>query len=202
MKLHSNFSALIVCIALILPHHSQDAQTAFDKCRYVTPADIRDKKAPTFQAYPVSNPPLTGSPKLDLKSSPTARRYRTLLSEEVAKGPNFAGHYRVAIWGCGTSCANFAIVNLATGRVIAPFDAYATGTVYFDMGDGKFFPDSESESDSFGFRKDSKLFMILGDLNEDENREGAFYYVLEGERLRLIHSTPVQKDCENLRGKP
>ena len=52
-----------------------------------------------------------------------------------------------------------------------------------------------------GFRNDSRLLVILGDLDEDESREGAFYFVLDNERLRLIHSTPVKKNCENLRDK-
>jgi hypothetical protein len=43
--------------------------------------------------------------------------------------------------------------------------------------------------------------VILGDLDEDESREGAFYFVLNDERLRLIHSTLVKKNCENVRGK-
>jgi hypothetical protein len=141
-------------------------------------------------------------PKLDLNSSPTAKMYRTLLRQEVSKGPNFAGYYRVAIWGCGTSCANFAVVNLKTGQVITPEHFYATSTVYFGVEARTVFPDSQSGDEAFGFRKDSRLLVILGDLDEDESREGAFYFVLGGERLRLIHSTLVKKDCENLRSKP
>jgi hypothetical protein len=30
---------------------------------------------------------------------------------------NFAGNYRVVLWGCGTSCESGAIVDAATGRV-------------------------------------------------------------------------------------
>jgi hypothetical protein len=173
--------------------------SAYDKCRIVTSSDLTDSKAPRFAAYRVPVPQIAEAPKLDLNSSPTARMYRTLLRQEAYRGPNFAGHYRVAIWGCGTSCAMFAVVNLKTGRVITPEKFYATSTVYFAVEDQKVFPDSQSEDDVFGFRKDSKLLVILGDLDEDESREGAFYFVLDHERLRLIHSTPVAKDCENLR---
>jgi hypothetical protein len=125
--------------------------------------------------------------------------YRTLLRQEVTRGPNFAGHYRVAVWGCGSSCAMFAVVNLNTGRVITPKGFSATSSVYFGVDDQKVFPESQSRDGLFAFRKDSRLLVVLGDLDEDESREGAFYFVLDAERLRPIHSTVVEKDCENLR---
>jgi hypothetical protein len=201
MKWVHETTALLICAVLVLTHRPQDAQSAFDKCRIVTPSDLRDSGAPSFNAYHVPDTPLAETPKLDLKSSATARQFRTLLRQEITKGPNFAGHYRVAVWGCGTSCADFAVVNLETGRVIELDDFYATSTVYFDIDNKKVFPASQSDDSAFGFRKDSRLLVILGDLNEDENREGAFYFVLEGERLRLIHSTLVKRNCENLRDK-
>jgi hypothetical protein len=95
----------------------------------------------------------------------------------------------------------FAVVNLRTGRVITPEGFNAASTVYFGTEGQKVFPDSQSGDDVMGFRKDSRLLVIPGDLDEDEGREGAFYFVLERERLRLIHATTVTKDCENLRGK-
>lgn len=184
-----------------MPLPSQNSPSAYDECRLVTSSDLTDRKAPSFAAYRVPAPRMAENPRLDLKSNPTARMYRTLLRQEVSKGPNFAGHYRVAIWGCGTSCAMFAVVNLKTGRVITPEDFYSTSTVYFAVENQKMFPDSQNGDEVFGFRRDSRLLVILGDLNEDESREGAFYFVLEPERLRLIHSTMVTKDCEGLRGK-
>lgn len=50
-------------------------------------------------------------------SSGRARRYRTVLRQAAAEGPNFNGHYRVATWGCGTNCIEWAVIDLATGRV-------------------------------------------------------------------------------------
>ena len=64
----------------------------------------------------------------------------------------------------------------------------------------KLFLDSQSEYGLLAFTKDSGLLVVLGDLDGDESREGAFYFVLEREQLRLIHSTPVKKNCEPLRG--
>ncbi len=179
-----------------------DLASAFDKCRTVTTEDVADKGAPTFAAYRVPSPGAIENPRLDLKSNPTARMYRTVLRQEISQGPNFAGKYRVAVWGCGTSCAMFAVVNLSTGRVITPEGFSSTSAVYFGTEEQIVFPESQSGMGLFGFRKDSKLLAVLGDLDEDESREGAFYFVLENERLRLIHSTLVEKDCEKLREKP
>jgi hypothetical protein len=183
-----------------LPRHN-DLPSAFDKCRIVTSADLADKKAPILATYRVASPQAVNNPSLDLKSNPTARMYRTVLRGEIARGPNFAGHYRVAIWGCGSSCAMFAVVNLNTGQVITPDGFSYTSGLYFGVEDQRVVPGSQSEDWLFGFRKDSKLLVILGDLDEDESREGAFYFVLENEHLRLVHSTPIVRDCENLRDK-
>jgi hypothetical protein len=183
-----------------LPQHD-DSPSAFDKCRMVTTEDVIDKGAPTFATYRVTSPETVENPNLNLNSNPTARMYRTVLRSEIAKGPNFAGHYRVAVWGCGSSCSMFAVVNLITGRVITPEGFSHTSGVHFGVDNQKAFPESQRDYWLLGFTKDSRLLVVLGDLDEDESREGAFYFVLDHERLRLIHSTPVKKNCENLRDK-
>ncbi len=40
------------------------------------------------------------------------RSYRTQIREGAAKGPNFAGHYTIAEWGCGSSCVSIAIIDV------------------------------------------------------------------------------------------
>jgi hypothetical protein len=49
-----------------------------------------------------------------------ARRYRTVLRLAAAEGPNFNGHYRVARWGCGTNCLDWAIIDLMSGDTWFP----------------------------------------------------------------------------------
>jgi hypothetical protein len=162
-----------------------------------SPSDLSDKGAPTFAAYRDNIRGMSGHPKLDL-SNPTARYYRTWFRSEVAKGPNYAGHYRVVVWGCGTSCAMFAVVNLNTGRVIQADGFSNISTVYFDD-DQKFFSNPKRDYWGFDFRNNSKLLVVVGGLDEDEEREGAYYFVLGQEQLRLIHSKVVKKDCDSLR---
>lgn len=70
---------------------------------------------PEFERYP-AEPAMTkkaAAPRLVGK----ARRYRTILREEAAQPPNFNGHYRLAQWGCGTNCVEWALIDLESGKV-------------------------------------------------------------------------------------
>src|SRR5687768_15600978 len=71
----------------------------------------------SFLEYRV-NAQKVDAPKLELKSHPVGRRYRTVIRTAVRQeGANFAGGYTLAKWGCGSSCLQFAIVDLKTGRI-------------------------------------------------------------------------------------
>lgn len=48
-----------------------------------------------------------------------AAEFATAINEAVAAGPNFAGKYAVAQWGCGTSCQGHAVVNVESGKIVA-----------------------------------------------------------------------------------
>jgi len=113
----------------------------------------------------------------------------------MAEGANFAGHYRVAFWGCGASCAMFAVVNLITGRVITPKE-FAT-VVGIHLAADDFLSGTASSGWGFRFKNDSNLLVALGAPDEDESRSGAYYFLLEGEKLRLVHTTRINKNCEN-----
>jgi hypothetical protein len=83
------------------------------------PASIREEQAkiPRFEDYPVSET-FEGKPApVDLSSHPDAPNFETRLTEGAEKGPNFAGHYTVIEWGCGTSCQVNAVVDAKTGAV-------------------------------------------------------------------------------------
>ena len=190
-------AAVSVLTTVVSAYVQQRTPSALDDCRLVEASDLADKEAPTFASYRVAVEEPTANPKLDLNGNPIARRYRTVLRQEVANGPNFARHYRVAVWGCGSSCTMFAVVNLRSGRVITPEGFSATSGVYFDVDSQEAFRGSESDAWLLAFRKDSRLLVVLGDLDEDEGREGAFYFVLDKDRLRLIHSTLVRKNCDS-----
>ena len=73
--------------------------------------------APRFADYPVVTIYSGPAHAVDLASDPRARRFRTRLREGATSPPNFAGHYKLIQWGCGTSCQETAIVDLVSGRV-------------------------------------------------------------------------------------
>lgn len=55
---------------------------------------------------------------VNFDSLPDAKLFQTTIAEQTAEGPNFAGHYTVATWGCGTECQGFAIVDSITGDIV------------------------------------------------------------------------------------
>jgi hypothetical protein len=56
--------------------------------------------------------------KVIIKGNPLAENYRTTIREGYkATGLNFAGHYCLVYWGCGSDCQHAAIVDLKTGIV-------------------------------------------------------------------------------------
>jgi hypothetical protein len=77
------------------------------------------KTPPQFQAFPVTESwhGTAAAVKLTTRSD---RMFKTNLTNASKKPPNFAGHYRIAYWGCGSACAAGALVDLQTGRCISP----------------------------------------------------------------------------------
>lgn len=61
-----------------------------------------------------------GLPKpVDFSLFPEAKTYYTLITKSIEEGPNFAGHFTVARWGCGTDTLAYSIVDNKTGDIIA-----------------------------------------------------------------------------------
>ena len=143
-------------------------------------SSVEAGQSPRFQDFAVTNV-FKGKPAaVDLSSHPEARMYRTQLRRQAAEGPDFAGHYKIAIWGCGSSCAAFAIVDSESGRVyFCPELSYVTWTGY--------------EGTNFGlrYRIDSRLLVLHGS-PEEQPQIGTFYYVWQTNTLWLVR-TELQK---------
>jgi hypothetical protein len=107
-------------------------------------------------------------------SSGRASRYRTMLRRASKEPPDFAGHYRVVKWGCGTCCSEFAILDLRTGVAWLPNFFIACG-----------YPPGSSESDAaLLYRPDSELFVAAGANNEIG--WGIYFYRWNGRSLELL----------------
>jgi hypothetical protein len=71
---------------------------------------------PTFDDFHV-DPVFVGRPAAPALSNPFQRRFRTQIVRQSKFSPNFAGHYGMADWGCGTSCVTVVIIDLESGTV-------------------------------------------------------------------------------------
>jgi len=59
----------------------------------------------------------------DFSTNPGAKRFITRIKSACEKGVNFAGHYTLAIWGCGSGCQSGVVVDRKTGEI---YDGYGT----------------------------------------------------------------------------
>ncbi len=130
--------------------------------------------APRFEDYPVREV-YKGPPAPVRLDGRRARMFRTRLAEGSRSGPNFAGRYTVVVWGCGTGCAQMAVVDARTGRVYFP------PVEYHDI------PDMEDEqARARTFRLDSKLLVLTNDFYDGAGRYTAHYYLFDNNRFRLL----------------
>jgi hypothetical protein len=135
------------------------------------------QKLPRFMDYPVSES-FSGK-TAPLVLSREARMYRTCLNEAARQKPNFAGHFIVTTWGCGTECIMGAIIDSAKGRV---FMLPTTLCCWGANVDEKFNP--------VEFKANSKLIILSGARNEKEGDAATRFYKFENNRLVLVRSIP------------
>jgi hypothetical protein len=129
-------------------------------------------QAPRFEDYPAREV-YKGRPARVRLDSKQARMFRTRLREDSRTGPNFAGHYTVVIWGCGSGCAQMGVVDARTGRVYFP------PLEYMDI------PDMEDERARW-FRPDSKLLVLTRNHYDGQGGYTAYYYLFDDNRFRLL----------------
>jgi len=141
---------------------------------------------PRFESYPADV--YAGKPApLNLRSHRMARMFRTRIREQLhEEGINFAGHYTIAVMGCGTGCSTTAIVDARNGRAYFPqvFDGWSVGPGgYPDEGE-----------DVRTFRANSRLLKVFGSPRlgayEELGPPGIYYYEWKNNRLRQVHFVP------------
>lgn len=145
----------------------------------IMPADLESTGAPRFEHYAA---PLKhgGRPAaVILESHRDAPLWRTQLREGAKKGPNFADHYSLVTWGCGTDCMQVAIVDARSGTVFFPTNLGALHFVNVH--------DDVLRNDVLRFRRDSALLVAVGTPNEDARQRGVSYYIWTGSALKLVH---------------
>ena len=171
--------ALVVAGGLLGPSPTV-AQAGAD-CAY--PMKDAPPGVPSFSDYVVKSEPAPEPAPLRIRRHTQAWQFRTTLREEYENGkPNFAGHYRIEGWGCGTACLDWAVVDVRTGGVtFDPAIRVVAGTPEDDSADSSF-----SQYGFLGFRKDSRLLIMHGAPSEPGGDEGIGYYVWNGNRFSKV----------------
>ena len=139
------------------------------------------KPPPRLGDYPVPEIWREATAPLKIHSRPE-QSFRTRLITASKQPPNFAGHYRVTIWGCGSECVSGAVIDLATGQVLAP--PLGGGTAYFSV------CQSAYEGSGVDYRLDSRLMIVRCGLNYierlDKNVPDSYYFVLDDNHFRQV----------------
>jgi hypothetical protein len=178
--------ARLIPLALACALLSLAAFAGGDDRPTIGPSDI-PKDAPRFEDYPAT--PYSGAQAApDVRSEPRSRMYRTQLIGWAREKPNFAGHYVLATWGCGTGCTQIAIIDSVTGKVFHPPGVRTNSIVDVDP---ELLVDTEPDRRraDFGalqYRADSRLLILAGTPENREDQRGISYFVWNDGRLARI----------------
>ncbi len=151
---------------------------------------------PKFEDYPVDEYKGKIAP-IDFSTKPEAREFRTVITTAEKQGPNFAGNYTVATWGCGTGCQEFAVINAKTGEII-----------HYPNGSNGVYSDTISTlGHQFEYKMNSRLFVVgppwnitkddiiwtLDEAKQEKNNGGAQlenltinYFEFQNDKFKLI----------------
>jgi len=138
---------------------------------------------PRFQDYPASGI-FSGKPAPPKLVRPADRLFRTQIRNGAAKGPNFADHYSIVEWGCGSSCVSIVIVDAKSGEVYAaPFRTLGYGSVlkYADVSEENYYP--------LEYKLNSRLLIVRG--CPEERNCASYFYEWTGSMFKLLDKKPA-----------
>lgn len=161
---------------------------------------------PRFENYLVTDI-FHGTPADPQLTTPTERLFRTRIREGVTKGsgvmregkeqpgPNFAGHYIVIEWGCGSPCGMMAIVNALTGKVYSPPispEGFMLPSLPLKVpGDPNAFVPSVAEVE---FRVNSALMIIEANPDPSKGRINYMnYFLWKNNQWTLLRRVPMKE---------
>ena len=135
---------------------------------------------PKFEDFPVGAI-FKGEPAPPRLAAAEARRFRTQLRRQASSGPDFAGHFKLALWGCAAGCVFVAVIDSITGDVFfAPF-SFEDGTLPLNGG-------ATTCHHASDFRIDSELFVVEGSISD---KSGTHYYRWHDRKFALLHFEPT-----------
>ena len=136
---------------------------------------------PTFDQFHVAER-FAGKPAAPILHTRAQRTFRTSIRDAEQQGPNFAGHFTLAVWGCGAGCNSMAIVDTRSGATYdGPFRllGFDPSRVY------------EGGEEMIEFKIDSRLMIARGCPEEVQKDCGTYYYEWAGNRLNLLRKSPA-----------
>ena len=149
-------------------------------------------KTPAFRQYAVKTE-TNKNVKVNLKSHKNANRFRTNLRNAAKEKVNFAGHYILTTWGCGTNCTQSAIIDVRNGEVFFPAELGGILQGFCDLPPNARPPDSPDMEDEYApvlYKADSRLFVLNGfdggDFNNQNARCGTYYLEWTGKQFKQI----------------
>jgi len=181
---------LALAFALVsLPAPGAASDDGYDEFT-IRASDI-PKDAPRLRDYPAT--PYTGPHAApDVRSDPRSKAYRTQLRGWATEKPNFAGHYILATWGCGTGCTQIAIIDALTGKVFHPPGVRSNSIA--DVHDELLLDEGSSPRRAdFGalrYRADRRLLILFGMPEGRQENRGISYFVWEKDALKRIRLVP------------
>lgn len=153
----------------------------------------------TFKQYAVKAENLKNV-KVNLASHRNANTYRTNLRNAAKEKVNFAGHFILTTWGCGTNCTQSAIIDARSGSVFFPdeFDGVVQG--FCDVPTNAKPTDATDMADEYApfvYQANSRLLVLNGfrggDFNDKKAGCGAYYLEWTGKRFKQIKFTPGKR---------
>jgi len=141
---------------------------------------------PSFESYAVKRL-YRGAPASPILSK-DQRTFRTVIRRGAKSPVEFAGHYTLPRFGCGTGCSAFYIVDSINGKV-------CNGLAIADLPGQWLGKQSGDPPEHVQFLPSSRLFKVNGCPNE---RDCGYYdYVMiEGEGLKLVQKWLLPKEFQ------
>ena len=142
---------------------------------------------PAFDQFRVTEV-FSGKPAAPVLKTANQRRFRTMIREGAADGPNFAGHYTIAQWGCGAGCVSIAVVDAKDGAVYdGPFQVLSWDMYKYE---GQY-ASNTPEFEPLVFRKDSRLLIARG--CPGEANCASYFYEWTGSKFRMVRKVEAEK---------
>lgn len=142
---------------------------------FATESAVAQRQVPQFKDFAVTETYTGANARLILTEE--HKRFRTRLEAARKMRPNFAGHYIVTTWGCGSGCLLGAVIDARTGKV---YQWDFSICCWDSIADDNFNP--------IEFRLNSRLIVFSGARNEEEGDTGAHFYKFENGRLVHLRS--------------